>query len=133
MIADFGLGGWSEDRFGQLVTFTEIFWQSNAANRSRFLVFGPARARKITADHAFDRYHLGFTYQHAPAGQLLQVAIGQFGCRWELELGDICFEQVVGNRQMLEPEIAHLGQNTPLVGDWRGKDPVVRTDPIGAD
>lgn len=110
MVADLGLGGGSVDRLGQLVGLLQAFRQLDAAHLAGLLVAGPAAAGDVAAHDALDGQHGQLTAHHAVAVEL--------GLLEELRhILHVHAQHVVGQQiaGVIEPELAHLGQNGALL------------------
>ena len=111
----------------QAAAFGQAGRQPDAADGAALLVFLPAGAGQIAADHALDRHDLGLAAERAAAGQ--QAAVGP---RRQVHLLHVGGDQVVRLAEQLEPEGGNLRQHAPLVGNAGRQHPIEGADPVGA-
>ena len=102
--------------------------QLDAADRAALLIFLPARAGQIAADHALDRHDFRLSAERRAAGQHPAVDPAR-----QVHLLDVGRDQMVRLAEQLEPEGGDLRQHPPLVGNAGRQHPVEGADPVGAD
>ena len=128
VVAQVGLGAGGVDGLGQLVRLTQALGQGDAADLAGLLVAGPAAAGDVAADDALDGQHGQLAAEHAVALELgLAEERGHIG---GVHRDHVVGQQVFG---VIEPELAHLGQDGALFGDLVFQDHVKRRDAVGGD
>ena len=130
VVAFLGLGGWGEDRLGQLGGVVEAVWQGDAADGFLFLVFLPAGAGEVAADDALDGERLGLFHDHRPSADLFGVVADGFGQR-VVGAG----EEVVGDDvgEFVEPVVGEHREHFALARDAVGQDDVVGADAVAGE
>ena len=128
VVAQIGLGAGGVDGLGQLIRLAQALGQGDAADLAGLLVAGPAAAGDVAADDALDGQHGQLAAEHTVALEL--------GLAEELgHVGGVHRDHVVGQQVpgVVEPELAHLGQDGALFGDLVFQDHVKRRDAVGGD
>ena len=126
VVAQVGLGAGGVDGLGELVRLAQALGQGDAADLAGLLVAGPAAAGDVAADDALDGQHGQLAAEHAVA---LELGLAEeFG-----HIGGVHRDHVVGQQvlRIVEPELAHLGQDGALLGDLVFEDHVERRDAVG--
>ena len=128
MVADLGLGGRSVDRLGQLVGLLQAFRQLDAAHLAGLLVAGPAAAGNVAAHDALNGQHGQLAAHHAVAVELRLLE--KFRHILHVHAQHMVGQQITG---VIEPELAHLGQNGALFGDLVFQDDIKRGNAVGSN
>lgn len=110
VVADLGLGGGSVDRLGQLVGLLQALGQLDAAHLAGLLVAGPAAAGDVAAHDALNGQHGQLTAHHAVAVEL--GLLEELRHILHVHAQHMVGQQIAG---VIEPELAHLGQNGALL------------------
>ena len=128
VVADLSLGGRGVDRLRQLFGLLQPFGQLDAADLAGLLVAGPAAAGDVAADDALDGQHGQLAALHALALELglLEELRHILGVHAQHMVG----QDIAG---VVEPELAHLGQDLALVGHFIFQDHVECGNAVGRD
>ena len=125
VFSDFRLGGWCENRFRQFFGFFQSFRQLNSADRSVFLIAGPAAACDIPAHNTLQRDHVEFAAKHAVPVKFRFME--KFRHIADIHGNHMVRNQIFGH---IKPESGHLRQHPSLVRYLVVKDNIKAADAV---
>ena len=123
VLADGGLRGRGEDRFGQARAVDQPCRQGDPADDTGAEVVGQAAAGEVPASHALDLHHLELVNDHSPALDCGQLS--RHDPRHDVVRHDV--------GQLLEPPQRQPRQHRSLVRDRGREDHVVRREAVARD